>query len=75
MGDGFAHHFGRHELRELVAERGAHVHIYGKSEARPGRKMGHLTALGETREAAVRDVLAARDALRQTATSASAVPR
>jgi 5-(carboxyamino)imidazole ribonucleotide synthase len=29
--------------RELVAERGAHVHIYGKDEARPGRKMGHIT--------------------------------
>jgi len=28
---------------ELVAERGAHVHIYGKGEARPGRKMGHIT--------------------------------
>jgi 5-(carboxyamino)imidazole ribonucleotide synthase len=27
----------------LVAERGAHVHIYGKGEARPGRKMGHVT--------------------------------
>ena len=29
--------------RELVAERGAHVHIYGKGEPRPGRKMGHVT--------------------------------
>jgi 5-(carboxyamino)imidazole ribonucleotide synthase len=28
---------------QLVAERGAHVHIYGKDEARPGRKMGHIT--------------------------------
>ena len=28
---------------ELVAERGAHVHIYGKGEIRPGRKMGHVT--------------------------------
>jgi 5-(carboxyamino)imidazole ribonucleotide synthase len=28
---------------ELVAERGAHVHLYGKGEARPGRKMGHVT--------------------------------
>ena len=28
---------------ELVEERGAHVHIYGKGEARPGRKMGHVT--------------------------------
>jgi 5-(carboxyamino)imidazole ribonucleotide synthase len=31
------------QWRELVAERGAHVHIYGKGEARPGRKMGHVT--------------------------------
>ena len=28
---------------QLVAEQGAHVHIYGKGEARPGRKMGHVT--------------------------------
>ena len=28
---------------ELLAERGAHVHLYGKGEARPGRKMGHVT--------------------------------
>jgi len=28
---------------ELVAERGAHLHIYGKGEPRPGRKMGHVT--------------------------------
>jgi 5-(carboxyamino)imidazole ribonucleotide synthase len=28
---------------DLLAERGAHVHIYGKGEARPGRKMGHVT--------------------------------
>ena len=30
---------------ELVAEPGAHVHLYGKGEARPGRKMGHVTRL------------------------------
>jgi 5-(carboxyamino)imidazole ribonucleotide synthase len=28
---------------ELVAEPDLHVHIYGKDEARPGRKMGHVT--------------------------------
>ena len=28
---------------ELARERGAHLHIYGKGEARPGRKMGHVT--------------------------------
>ena len=28
---------------QLVAEAGAHLHLYGKNEARPGRKMGHVT--------------------------------
>jgi 5-(carboxyamino)imidazole ribonucleotide synthase len=28
---------------DLVADPDAHVHIYGKGEARPGRKMGHVT--------------------------------
>ena len=28
---------------ELVSEPGAAVHLYGKGEARPGRKMGHCT--------------------------------
>jgi 5-(carboxyamino)imidazole ribonucleotide synthase len=27
----------------IVAEEGAHLHLYGKGEARPGRKMGHVT--------------------------------
>ncbi len=29
----------------LMAEQGTHVHLYGKGEARPGRKMGHVTRL------------------------------
>jgi 5-(carboxyamino)imidazole ribonucleotide synthase len=28
---------------EVLALPGAHLHLYGKSQARPGRKMGHLT--------------------------------
>jgi 5-(carboxyamino)imidazole ribonucleotide synthase len=28
---------------ELVGDPAAHVHVYGKGEARPGRKMGHVT--------------------------------
>ena len=30
---------------ELVAEPGAHVHIYGKGAPSPGRKMGHVTKI------------------------------
>jgi 5-(carboxyamino)imidazole ribonucleotide synthase len=39
------------------------LHLYGKLEPRPGRKMGHLTALASTVEEAERLVLAAREAL------------
>jgi 5-(carboxyamino)imidazole ribonucleotide synthase len=39
------------------------LHLYGKAAARPGRKMGHLTALAESGEAALRRVVAAREAL------------
>ncbi|MGZ5275604.1 MAG: 5-(carboxyamino)imidazole ribonucleotide synthase [Caldimonas sp.] len=31
------------DWRRVLALPGAHLHLYGKSEARPGRKMGHLT--------------------------------
>jgi 5-(carboxyamino)imidazole ribonucleotide synthase len=34
-----------HRWRELLAEPGACVHLYGKHEARPGRKMGHVTRI------------------------------
>lgn len=39
------------------------IHLYGKAEARPGRKMGHLTALADDAATATRDVRGARDAL------------
>lgn len=41
------------------------VHLYGKAEPRPGRKMGHLTALADTPDEAARLVTAARDALQK----------
>lgn len=36
------------------------LHLYGKATPRPGRKMGHLTVLGDTPQDAARMVLAAR---------------
>lgn len=38
--------------RQILALPGAHLHLYGKTEARPGRKMGHLTFTGPTPQAA-----------------------
>jgi len=39
------------------------LHLYGKAEPRPGRKMGHLTSLAPTPAQAVQTVVAARNAL------------
>ena len=39
------------------------LHLYGKEEPRPGRKMGHLTAMGRTVDEAMDRVVSARDAL------------
>jgi 5-(carboxyamino)imidazole ribonucleotide synthase len=37
--------------RDILADPAAHLHLYGKSEARSGRKMGHVTRLlGARRE-------------------------
>jgi 5-(carboxyamino)imidazole ribonucleotide synthase len=30
---------------EILADPTAHLHLYGKGDARPGRKMGHVTRL------------------------------
>lgn len=43
--------------------KGVHLHLYGKQEPRPGRKMGHLTALAPSAEAAMNAVSKARVAL------------
>jgi 5-(carboxyamino)imidazole ribonucleotide synthase len=31
------------EWEQILGEPGAHLHLYGKAEARTGRKMGHVT--------------------------------
>ncbi|MGH8095030.1 MAG: 5-(carboxyamino)imidazole ribonucleotide synthase [Chthoniobacterales bacterium] len=46
-----------------LAERNVHLHLYGKRQPRPGRKMGHLTALAETADAAAASALRARERL------------
>lgn len=35
-------------LEDALRVRGAHVHLYGKTRGVPGRKMGHVTAMGVT---------------------------
>jgi len=47
----------------VLAHPGAHLHLYGKREARPGRKMGHVTICEPTVERSLEVALAIRSAL------------
>jgi 5-(carboxyamino)imidazole ribonucleotide synthase len=61
LGDLWAN--GEPDWRAACAFPGVKLHLYGKLEPRPGRKMGHLTALNHDPEEAYRAVLAARNSL------------
>lgn len=54
---------GAPDWAAALREPGLSLHLYGKAEARPGRKMGHLTALADSAGAARERVVRARDAL------------
>ena len=49
-----------------LAVPGVRLHLYGKAEARPGRKMGHLTAVASTPEQAAQRARLARARLQDT---------
>lgn len=51
-------------LADALAVSEASIHLYGKQDVRPGRKMGHVTALGDTLEAAEALARKAADSLR-----------
>lgn len=54
---------GEPNWQAALSHPGVKLHLYGKQSARMGRKMGHLTALAETTEDALKQVLSARSAL------------
>ena len=37
-------------LEEVLMMKGVYVHLYGKHETKPGRKMGHVTVLGDDKK-------------------------
>ena len=51
-------------LDVLLADADCHLHLYGKSLCRPGRKMGHITWVGSDREAVIARALAQRDRIK-----------
>lgn len=58
LGDAWQH--GEPDWRKALEVEGVHLHLYGKTEPRPRRKMGHLTAIGADPEQAIARVTRAR---------------
>ena len=54
---------GEPQWASALEDDNVHLHLYGKAEARPGRKMGHLTVLAQDGVDAARRAVAARDRL------------
>jgi 5-(carboxyamino)imidazole ribonucleotide synthase len=55
---------GEPRWEEALRRPGVRLHLYGKAEARPGRKMGHLNCLGTNPDRALATALETREALR-----------
>ena len=56
---------GEPEWTTTLAISDARLHLYGKAQARPGRKMGHITVAADTPEYAERTVRLARAKLKK----------
>lgn len=61
LGDLWAN--GSPRFADALREPAVHLHLYGKTGPKPGRKMGHLTALASTPDEAAEKVLKARESL------------
>jgi 5-(carboxyamino)imidazole ribonucleotide synthase len=57
---------GEPQWDKALRHPGVRLHLYGKAEARPGRKMGHLNCLASDVDHALATAFEARDALRRT---------
>ena len=63
MGDLWPAGGGEPDWEAALSRPGVSLHLYGKAEARPGRKMGHLTVVASTPDEALELVLDARRSL------------
>ena len=53
LGDAWIAAGGEPDWAKALAIPGVKLHLYGKTEARKGRKMGHVTCVGETQQEAL----------------------
>lgn len=61
LGDRWAD--GEPRFSEALSAPDTHLHLYGKTEARPGRKMGHVTVVGNTLKDVALRAINAREAM------------
>jgi 5-(carboxyamino)imidazole ribonucleotide synthase len=71
LGDVWIDAGGTPDWSAALAQPGVHLHLYGKSDPRRGRKMGHLNATGTSVDDALKKVRVARDLLRKKTTPTS----
>lgn len=53
-------------LEEVLKYSGVYVHLYGKSETKSGRKMGHINVLADTREDLIDKLIRIKNTIRVT---------
>ena len=63
LGDIWPEEGGEPDWSPVLSHPSAKLHLYGKRSAKPGRKMGHFTVLGETIDAALAEAMQLRSAL------------
>ena len=63
LGDVWVDSGGRPNWSSALSVPGSHLHLYGKSDARVGRKMGHITVTAESAVSAMESAVGARGAL------------
>jgi 5-(carboxyamino)imidazole ribonucleotide synthase len=51
-------------MDEMMSVDGAYLHLYGKKDTKPFRKMGHITVLSDSEEEACKLALKAREHLK-----------
>ena len=51
------------DWKQVLRRKDAHLHLYGKAEARVGRKMGHINVLADSSHVAAQLAMQLHDAL------------
>ncbi len=63
LGDAWPDQSGQPDWHQVLAIKGAKLHLYGKQQPRPGRKMGHINFIAEDIESALHNLELGRSRL------------